>query len=94
MRRYYHKRLAVMKGKKNTGFETLTMPDNHAELNAMSMANHISPELVLIMYSDNIPRSFIPVGQPMMTNEGRIFFVTSGTIDYNINRLSPQVYCG
>ena len=25
-----------MKGKENTGFETLTMPDNHAELNAIS----------------------------------------------------------
>ena len=83
-----------MKGKKNTGFETLTMPDNHAELNAMSTANHISPELVLIMDSDSILRSFIPVGQPMMTNEGRIFFVTSGTIDYNINMLSFHACCG
>ena len=70
------------------------MPDNHAELNAMSTANHISPELVLIMDSDSIPRSFIPVGQPMMTNEGRIFFVTSGTIDYNINMLSFHACCG
>ena len=83
-----------MKGKENTGFETLTMPDNHAELNAMSTVNHISPELVLIMDSDSIPRSFIPVGQPMMTNEGRIFFVTSGTIDYNINMLSFHACCG
>ena len=77
-----------MKSKENRGFETLTMPDNHAELNAMNTANHISPELVLIMDSDSIPRSFIPVGQPMMTNEGRIFLVTSGTIDYTINMLS------
>ena len=94
MRRYYHKRLAVMKGKKNTGFETLTMPDNHAELNAMSQVNHISPELVLIMDSTFIPASLIPVGQPMMTNEGHIFIVTSGTIDYNINMLSFHACCG
>ena len=83
-----------MNGKGNNSFETLTMPDNHAELNAMSTANHISPELVLIMDSDSIPRSFIPVGQPMMTNEGRIFFVTSGTIDYNINMLSFHASSG
>ena len=70
------------------------MPDNHAELNAMSTANHISPELVLIMDSTFIPASFIPVGQPMMTNEGRIFFITSGTIDYNINMLSFHASSG
>ena len=64
------------------------MPDNHAELNAMSTVNHISPELVLIMDSAFIPASLIPVGQPMMTNEGRIFLVTGGTIDYNINMMS------
>ena len=83
-----------MKSKENRGFETLTMPDNHAELNAMSTANHISPELVLIMDSDSIPRSFIPVGQPMMTNEGRIFLVTGGTIDYTINLLQFHVSSG
>ena len=83
-----------MKSKENIGFETLTMPDNHAELNAMSTANHISPELVLIMDSTFIPASFIPVGQPMMTNEGRIFFITSGTIDYNINMLSFHASSG
>ena len=83
-----------MKGKENTGFETLTMPDNHAELNAMSTANHISPELVLIMDSAVIPDSFIPVGQPMMTNEGRIFLVTGGTIDYNINMISFHASSG
>ena len=83
-----------MKSKENRGFETLTMPDNHAELNAMSTANHISPELVLIMDSDSIPRSFIPVGQPMMTNEGRIFLVTCGTIDYTINLLQFHVSSG
>ena len=76
-----------MKGKENRSFETLTMPGNHAELNALSPANHISPELVLIMDSTFIPASFISVGQPMMTNEGRIFVVTDGTIDYNINML-------
>ena len=83
-----------MKSKENRGFETLTMPDNHAELNAMNTANHISPELVLIMDSDSIPRSFIPVGQPMMTNEGRIFLVTGGTIDYTINLLQFHVSSG
>ena len=83
-----------MKSKENRGFETLTMPDNHAELNAMSTANHISPELVLIMDSDSIPRSFIPVGQPMMTNEGRIFLVTGGTIDYTVNLLQFHVSSG
>ncbi|MBQ6276356.1 MAG: AraC family transcriptional regulator [Bacteroidales bacterium] len=83
-----------MKGKENTGFETLTMPDNHAELNAMTPANHISPELVLIMDSAFIPSSFIPVGQPMMTNEGRIFLVTGGTIDYNINMMSFHASIG
>ena len=83
-----------MKSKENRGFETLTMPDNHAELNAMNTANHISPELVLIMDSDSIPRSFIPVGQPMMTNEGRIFLVTGGTIDYTVNLLQFHVSSG
>ena len=83
-----------MKSKENRGFETLTMPDNHAELNAMNTANHISPELVLIMDSDSIPRSFIPVGQPMMTNEERIFLVTGGTIDYTINLLQFHVSSG
>ena len=83
-----------MKSKENRGFETLTMPDNHTELNAMSTANHISPELVLIMDSDSIPRSFIPVGQPMMTNEGRIFLVTGGTIDYTVNLLQFHVSSG
>ena len=83
-----------MNGKENTGFETLTMPDNHAELNAMSTANHISPELVLIMDSAFIPASLIPVGQPMMTNEGRIFLVTGGTIDYNINMMSFHASSG
>ena len=83
-----------MKSKENRGFETLTMPDNHAELNAMTPANHISPELVLIMDSAFIPSSFIPVGQPMMTNDGRIFLVTGGTIDYTVNLLQFHVSSG
>ena len=83
-----------MKSKENRGFYTLTMPDNHAELNAMSKANHISPELVLILDSDNIPRSFIPEGQPLMTNEGRLFLITGGTIDYNINLMQFHASCG
>ena len=83
-----------MNNKENIGIDTLTMPDNHAELNTMSAANHISPELVLIMDSAFIPASFIPVGQPMMTNEGRIFLVTGGTIDYNINMISFHASSG
>ena len=83
-----------MKSKENRGFETLTMPHDHEELNAMSTANHISPELVLIMDSSFVPESFITVGQPMMTNEGRICVITSGTIDCNINMLSFHATCG
>ena len=83
-----------MKGKGNNSFKTLTMPDNHAELNAMSTANHISPELVLIMDSSFVPDSFVTVGQPMMTNEGRIFLITGGTLDYNINLLPFHAACG
>lgn len=78
----------------NKVFETLTMPGNHEELNAMSAANYVSPELVLVMDSTAVPDSLISVGQPMMTNEGRIFIITNGTIDWNINLLPFHATCG
>ena len=72
---------------KTTVFGTLTMPDNHIEMNAISVSNHISPELVLITDSEQAPVSWVPVGQPMMTNEGRVLVITGGSIDYEINLL-------
>lgn len=79
---------------KNTVFSTLTMPDNHVELNAISVSNHISPELVLITDSEQAPVSLVPVGQPMMTNEGRVLVITGGSIDYEINLLPFHATCG
>ena len=74
--------------KHNNSFETWKVPDNYAKLNALSENNCISPDLVLIMESKVIPRSLISAGRLLMTNEGRIFIITKGTLDVNINLLS------
>ena len=78
----------------NKIFDTWKVPDNYAELNKLSENNCISPDLVLIMESKIIPRSLISAGHLLMTNEGRIFIITKGTLDVNINLFSFHAVSG
>lgn len=78
----------------NKIFDTWKVPDNYAELNKLSENNCISPDLVLIMESKIIPRSLISAGHMLTTNEGRIFIITKGTLDVNINLFSFHAVSG
>ncbi len=83
-----------MGNKDNKYFDTWKVPDNYAELNKLSENNCISPDLVLIMESKIIPRSLISAGHLLTTNEGRIFIITKGTLDVNINLFSFHAVSG
>ncbi len=83
-----------MGNKDNKYFDTWKVPANYAELNKLSENNCISPDLVLIMESKIIPRSLISAGHLLTTNEGRIFIITKGTLDVNINLFSFHAVSG
>ena len=83
-----------MGNKDNKYFVTWKLPDNYTELNKLSENNCISPDLVLIMESKIIPRSLISAGHLLTTNEGRIFIITKGTLDVNINLFSFHAVSG
>jgi AraC-like DNA-binding protein len=76
-----------MGNKDNKYFVTWQISDNLTDIMDKNDFNFISPELVLILDSKALHQPLIYTNCLILTNEGRVFIITKGTIDVNINLL-------